>query len=232
MARADRVVPLSPQLIEDSRAAGVSDKKITYIQNGVDLAEVEAQRQRPVIARQKKRIGFIGQLISRKNIPDLLTVFNDVWQEHGDVELFVLGDGEERQELETRAGLKAASADVHYLGFREDRLALLQSFDLFVMTSTLEGIPRCLMEACAMGVPVAAYNIPGIDQLISHGETGLLAKLGDRGELKEHWLSILEDPEQAKTLADAAREHVYENYSAARMAREYSELFSSLGKAA
>ena len=56
---------------------------------------------------------------------------------------------------------------IDFLGFRDDRLVLLQSFDLFVMTSTLEGIPRCLMEATAMGIPVAAYNIAGIEFTIN-----------------------------------------------------------------
>ncbi|MEO0438340.1 MAG: glycosyltransferase family 4 protein [Pseudomonadota bacterium] len=231
MTKADRVVPLSPQLVDDSRAAGVADKRITYIQNGVDLSEVEAQRQKPKKTKEKKRIGFIGQMISRKNLPDLLSVFNELWRETEGVELFILGDGEERQELETRAGLLASSGDIHFLGFRHDRLELLQSFDLFAMTSTLEGIPRCLMEACAMGIPVAAYDIPGIDQLIINGKTGLLAPLGERDTLKQHWQSLLTDPQLAETLANSAREHVQSNYSAARMAAEYCDLFHELGSA-
>lgn len=231
MTRADRVVPLSPQLVEDCRRAGVTEHKIAYIQNGVDLSEVEAERHRPRLSPQnkKKRIGFIGQLISRKNVPDILTVFNKLWRERQDVELYILGDGDERLRLETQAGMLAASRDIHFLGFRDDRLALLHSFDLFVMTSTLEGIPRCLMEACAMGIPVAAYDIAGIDQLIHHDKTGLLAAPGERDGLADHWSRILDDPETAARLAESARDYVFQHYSAARMADEYHSLFMELG---
>ena len=72
-----------------------------------------------------------------------------------------------------------SAESIHFLGFRNDRLELLSQFDLFVMASSDEGIPRCLMEAIAMDIPVAAYNISGIDQLVMHEKTGLLAKYGD-----------------------------------------------------
>ena len=228
MTRADAVVPLSPQLMDDSRRAGVKEQRLTYIQNGVDLSEVEQQAQKPKPATAKKRIGFIGQLISRKNVPDILTTFNTLWRERDDIELYMLGDGDERAELEMRAGMLDASDDIHFLGFRDDRLELLHSFDLFVMTSTLEGIPRCLMEACAMGVPVAAYDIPGIDQLIKHKDTGLLAPLHDREQLAAHWRTILDDRAEAERLAANAQRYVYQHYSAARMADEYHELFKEL----
>jgi glycosyltransferase involved in cell wall biosynthesis len=232
MTRADRVVPLSPQLVEDCRRAGVSDERLTYIQNGVDLSEVESEAQREAPVTRKKRIGFIGQLISRKNVPDILCIFNKLWRERQDVELYLLGDGDERATLEMKAGMMDASPDIHFLGFRDDRLELLHSFDLFVMTSTLEGIPRCLMEACAMGVPVAAYDIPGIDQLIEHEKTGLLAPLGDRDALRGHWERLLDDPALAERLSSAARDYVYEHYSAGRMAQEYLDLFRELELAA
>jgi len=228
MARADSVAPLSRQLVEDSRRAGVPEARITYIQNGVDLSEVEEEAQKPRLATRKKRIGFIGQLISRKNVPDILSIFNTLWQERDDIELLILGDGEERAALEARAGMLDASEDIHFLGFRDDRLALLHSFDLFVMTSTLEGIPRCLMEACAMGVPVAAYDIPGIDQLLEHDLTGLLAPLHDRDALTAHWRRLLDDPESAAGLAARAREFVNTHYAASRMAGEYLGLFREL----
>jgi glycosyltransferase involved in cell wall biosynthesis len=98
------------------------------------------------------------------------------------------------------------------------------------MTSTLEGIPRCLMEAAAANIPVAAYDIPGIDQIIKHNETGLLAKLGDKKTLEQHWESILFTPDIAQKVAQNAKDYVYKHYSANRMAEEYTSLFtSSLG---
>ena len=231
MGFADRVVPLSPQLMEDSRRVGVKDNKLVYIQNGVDLSEVDAQRQQenPIKSTSdEKRIGFVGQMISRKNIFDILDIFENLSTKHDNLRLIFVGDGDQRSELEAYAKKLGSCDKIDFLGFRDDRLELLQSFDLFVMTSTLEGIPRCLMEACAMGVPVAAYDIPGIDQLITHEETGLLAPLKDKDTLYTYWEKLLLDRQYATHLAENARQYVQTHYSANRMANEYFDLFKQL----
>ncbi|MBK8653195.1 MAG: glycosyltransferase [Haliscomenobacter sp.] len=61
-----------------------------------------------------------------------------------------------------------------FLGFRDDRLNFLKGFDIFVLPSRSEGIPRCLMEAMAAQVTVIASDIPGCTDLIKHEQTGLL----------------------------------------------------------
>lgn len=228
MRYAAKVVPLSQQLMDDCKRMGVADSKTLYIQNGVDLSEVE---QTPPPAREadaEKRIGFVGQMISRKNIFDLLDIFDSLHTKHPNTRLVLLGDGDQRAELEVYAKNLSSYSHIEFLGFRDDRLELLKSFDLFVMTSTLEGIPRCLMEATAAEIPVAAYDIAGIDQLIKHNETGLLAPLGDKSQLEAHWETLLFDTESAKRLASAAKKFVYDHYSAQRMANEYTELFEQL----
>ncbi len=226
----DCVAPLSKQLCDDARRYGVREQGLEYIQNGVDLSEVEAERDNGKITQnEKKRIGFVGQMISRKNIGDLLEIFDGLYQKHGDsLELVLLGDGEARAELEALTQTLSAQSAIKFLGFRSDRLELLKSFDLFVMTSTLEGIPRCLMEAMAMGIPVAAYNIAGIDQLVTHEQTGLLADFGDKTTLSNYWERLLFEPELAQSLSKNGIAFVEEHFSARRMAKEYEVLFKRL----
>ena len=225
---AAKVVPLSQQLLEDCKRVGVKSDKTLYIQNGVDLSEVEETTAPDRNNKDEKRIGFVGQMISRKNIFDLLDVFDALHAKYPNTRLVLLGDGNQREELEKYAQQLPSINNIEFLGFRDDRLELLKSFDLFAMTSTLEGIPRCLMEATAAGIPVAAYDIAGIDQLITHNETGLLAPLGDKQQLLAHWETMLFDPDTAKRLSSAAKDFVYSQYSAQRMANEYTELFEQL----
>lgn len=231
MRFADKVVPLSKQLMRDVEKYNVSKDRLAYIQNGVDLSEVEAVRlTKSGVKPQKKTIGFVGQMISRKNITAILDCFNDLYQKRQDIELVLLGDGEERPSLEEYSKTLASKDSIQFLGFRNDRLQLLRDFDLFVMTSTLEGIPRCLMEACAMEIPVSAYDIAGIDQLITHQESGLLAPLYDKEQLQKDWETLLNDSEYAATLAHNAKAFVEANFSAKRMADEYMVLFEELVK--
>lgn len=230
MKFAQKVVPLSKQLMSDCEKVGVKEQKLLYIQNGVDLSEVEGTEV-PVRTTEEKRIGFVGQMISRKNIFDLLDIFDILQKKHDNLRLVLLGDGDQRSALESYARSLQSNTKIEFLGFRDDRLSLLKSFDLFVMTSTLEGIPRCLMEANAAGIPVAAYDIAGIDQLITHQETGLLAPLGDKQQLASHWETLLFTPEYAQKLATNARAFVNTHYSAKRMADEYQRLFFQLATA-
>lgn len=223
-----KVVPLSQQLVEDCKRMGVPENKTLYIQNGVDLSEVEQANVPKKIQDTEKRIGFVGQMISRKNILDLLNIFDALHTKHPNTRLILLGDGDQRVALEQHAQTLVSRNYIEFLGFRDDRLELLKSFDLFVMTSTLEGIPRCLMEAAAAEIPVAAYDIPGIDQLITHNQTGLLAPLGDKQQLQAHWEVLLFDSDTAKRLTAAAKTFVYSHYSAQRMAAEYTALFEQL----
>jgi glycosyltransferase involved in cell wall biosynthesis len=227
----DAVAPLSEELAADMGRFKVPESKTRFIRNGVDLTEIDAamQNRGPSAAQQiSKHIGYIGQMIPRKGLPDLLAAFDRLYATDPTVKLKMLGDGSQRAELEEQAAsLKSASA-IEFLGFRSDRLALLSQFDLFVMTSSLEGIPRCLMEAMAVGVPIVAYDIPGVDQLVQHGETGLLAPLGDVSALVNCCNQVLTNPELAQDMAAKARTLIDHRFSAARMAREYESLFLEL----
>lgn len=227
----DLVVPLSEQLVNESKQAGVAERKIHFVRNAVDLKEVEEYRfkkQKQTDPNRKLKIGYIGQIIPRKKVDHILNIYNQIWLENNNIELQLLGDGESRAEMEKLAATLPSAESIHFMGFRNDRLELLSQFDLFVMTSSDEGIPRCLMEAIAMETPVAAYNIPGIDQLVMHEETGLLAKYGDQKTLKDYWLKLLSDKPYAEELARHGREFVNERYSGKRMATEYTDLYQTL----
>jgi len=228
---ADIVAPLSKALCKDVRGFGVKEERLVYVQNGVDLSEVEEQKVKENTLKavgNNKRIGFVGQMISRKNIKDILDIFEGLAEKYPNITLSLLGDGESRPELEEYTKTLSHKDRIEFLGFRDDRLELLQSFDLFVMTSSLEGIPRCLMEATAMGIPVAAYNIAGIDQLIEHDKTGLLAPYGDKSLLSSYWEELLFNQEKADQVSNAACDFVNANYSGKRMANEYVTLFNNL----
>ncbi|AKO52763.1 glycosyl transferase family 1 [Marinobacter psychrophilus] len=227
----DAVAPLSEELEADMSRFKVPPSKTRFIRNGVDLTEIDAATQNlPAGDSQEifKNIGYIGQMIPRKGLPDLLAAFDRLYAKDESMTLKMLGDGSQRAELEAQAASLESASAIEFLGFRSDRLALLSQFDLFVMTSSLEGIPRCLMEAMAVGVPVVAYDIPGVDQLVKHGETGLLAPLGDVNALVDYCCQVLTNPEMARYMVTNARKLVDERFSAARMAREYEALFAQL----
>lgn len=229
----DRVVPLSPELLRDVQGMHVQAGRIEYIANGVDLQPVarlraEREQQRASATGRAPVIGYIGQLISRKNVGDLIRIYQRLADRVPGLRLVIVGDGDERAALEAQAAQLDCHDRVEFRGFVDNPLDHLQEFDLFVLCSSLEGIPRCLMEAMAMGVPIAAYAIPGVDQLITHEQTGLLAPLGDSDALGRCCERILTDTALAGSLQAAATQRVHEDFSAARMAAAYLALYRQL----
>lgn len=228
LRRHHAVAPLSEELYRDVLRYGVSESRTTLIQNGVDLDEVQAVRDagtRTANLPAGRRVGYIGQLIARKRIDLMIDAFDLLWRSASDTHLVLVGDGAERAVLEARANALEGRANVHFLGFREDRLDVLAQLDAFVMTSESEGIPRCLMEAMGMGVPIVAFGTAGVDALVHDGVTGALVAHGDVQAMAGRLRAVLEDPALSQRLRAAAAQRVEREFSARRMADDYERLF-------
>jgi glycosyltransferase involved in cell wall biosynthesis len=230
----DMVVPLSPELMEQVKHSGIAKSKLAYVQNGVDFDEIDNIHRLPYFNQNFYKengfmtIGYIGQMIPRKNIKDILDTFDILWQRKPMIKLLLIGDGVERDPLETYSRSLSSSKHIHFLGYQDNRLEILKTFDLFVLTSSYEGIPRCLMEAMAMGIPVSAYDISGVDQLINNDINGLLSPFGDREKLAANWEKLLFNKSYASRISSAGRDYILTNFSAKRMANEYVEIYQSI----
>ena len=205
------------------------------ITNGVDLSEIEkcdiTTAELALLHNDGHYIiGYIGQLIPRKGLNVLfksLSVLDKDLPWH----LVLVGDGEQRSELECFADECKISDRVTFFGYRDNRIEFLNGFDLFVLPSRLEGIPRCLMEAMAAQKLILASDIPGCNDLINDNENGLLFNVDDVDNLTEQLGRIIRHPERFAGLAIAGNEYVNAHYSAASMAGKYQELYDSLIKA-
>jgi len=231
----DAVAPLSQDLYDGLRhIPGLSGRRLRLIPNGVDLSEVEAALATapgsdPALPPGRFVIGYIGQLISRKRIDTLIEAFARA-QVPGKY-LCLIGQGPQREEFERQALALGVAGDIRFCGYREDRLALLKGFDAFVLPSELEGIPRCLMESMGAGVATVASDVPGCRDIVTHEKTGLLFPLGDANALSACLERLAGDTGLRRTLAQSGQRYVYEKYSAASMARAYTELFQTLAGA-
>lgn len=223
----DMVCPLSPDLMQGLEQT-IHQKKLRLILNGVDINEIEAVPVPITNNRATFVLGYIGQLIERKDLSTLLRAVKYLVDHHVNLRLMIIGDGPRLLELMDESKGLGINTIVDFLGFRADVLSLLKSFDAFALPSRLEGIPRCIMEAMAAGIPVIASDIPGNKNLIIHGETGLLFSLGDSKELANHILYFLNNPEEKVKIIKQAREKIYLEFSNYNMARQYSVLYKSL----
>jgi glycosyltransferase involved in cell wall biosynthesis len=229
-ARFDAVVPLSQDLYDGLARLPWVRRRLTLIPNGVDLRELDAgvEPSRSDAPQRGSRcmLGYVGQLIPRKGLTTLLHAVSNL--PANVVELSIVGEGPQRAELEHLAVQLGIADRVCFLGFREDRIAIMRTFDLFVLPSELEGIPRCLMESMALGIPVIATDIPGCRTLIEPGATGELFAVGDDRGLADAIAKLVADTSKRRALAAHARARVRSEFSAATMSRRYIELYRRL----
>jgi glycosyltransferase involved in cell wall biosynthesis len=227
----DAVVPLSADLHEGLlRLPGLASR-LRLIQNGVDLTEIDSVAEgAPELHAWKSRgdmiAGYIGQLIARKGLDTLLRAFSKL--DIAGKRLCIVGEGPERLELERLAGQLGVADRVRFFGFRNDRIALMKHFDVFVLPSRLEGIPRCVLEAMASRVPVVASDIPGCRTLVKDGVTGMLFPVGDDRALATKLQALLANEPMRASLADKAYALVRGDYSAETMAEKYTGLYLEL----
>jgi glycosyltransferase involved in cell wall biosynthesis len=223
----DMVCPLSPELAYGLKGS-INGARLRLVYNGVDIDEV-----RTALPGEKRHtedfvIGYIGRLVKLKNLETLLASFHILKADRPNVRLMIVGDGPERANLEHLAKQLGIGDRTEFLGFREDAVACLKDFDVFVLPSLSEGIPRCIMEAMAASVPVVVSDIPGNRNLVSHGETGSIFSTGDSRGLAEMLVYIMDNPAEAGAMAISGNRKIEDQYSNKKMAAEYTHLYHEL----
>jgi len=145
-----------------------------------------------------------------------------------DLELWIIGAGDEREALARLAAELGVSERVRLFGFRSDTIDLYQAMDAFVLSSLREGLPNVLLEAMALEVPIVATRIAGVPRLVEDGVNGILVDPGDFLELSRAIDRLLNDTIFRVRLAAAARRTVEESYSFAIRMDRVRELYDRL----
>lgn len=133
--------------------------------------------------------------------------------------LWICGDGPSRASLETLARDLGVAERVRFLGatpYAETQSLVAASRCLVQANLGPEGFGLAVAEASALGVPVVAFGVPALDEIVVHGETGLLARPGDADSLRDALHAVLADPERARALGENGRRLVRERYAPER----------------
>ena len=110
----------------------------------------------------------------------------------------------------------AAGLPMEFLDWQNDVAAVMRDLDVLVIPSKHEGMPRVLLEAFSAGLPVVAFPVGGIPEVIENEVTGFLTRAADPGELAEKLREVLEsDPERLRVVAANARRQWERRYTVA-----------------
>jgi glycosyltransferase involved in cell wall biosynthesis len=173
-------------------------------------------------------IGAVGRLSPEKGFDLLIQAVAAMIDAGLDLELWIAGDGEERQRLEAQAAATGHGDRIRLLGFRADTVALFESLDLFCLSSLREGLPNVVLEAMAMEVPVVATRCGGIDAFGRDGVDMLTVEAGSVDALADGLRRLAGDAATRLRLARAARRRIEDEFSFRRRMDRMTEVYDLL----
>ncbi len=198
---ADHIVAVSSFLGRKLSACG-TQTPITTVLNGF-----RAENVREFIQKIPASLVQVCNLLRQKGTHLTLEAFAHIQQAHPDATLTVIGQGPERETLETQAASLGVSEAVHFLGQLPNHQAMAQmaKSQFFVMPSVREGFGIAYVEAMASGCITIGTEGEGISDLICHGENGFLVPPEDVGAIARIIEFCLSHPQTAQNIAERGR---------------------------
>jgi N-acetyl-alpha-D-glucosaminyl L-malate synthase BshA len=186
------------------------DVAIEVIPNFVDIDKFCPPDERPKsaaaagAAMRPRVLTHVSNFRPLKRLDDVVRIFAAVRAEIPS-RLDLVGEGPERSRIEALVKSLGLTDHVRFGGERGDLVEILQGSDVFLLPSETESFGLAALEAMACGVPVVASDVGGVSEVVTDGETGFLAAVGDVAGMAGHVRRLLSDETLRRRISQAAR---------------------------
>lgn len=232
---ADMLAACSEGVRQHMLSQGIPADRVRVIHNGIDLQDLDDLRPLPDVREDlgltdgQPVIGVAAHLTRKKGQRHVIEATALLKEARPTLLCYLLGEGEERRELENLAAELGVADRVRFLGFRRDAVDLMQAMDIIILPSVAkEGLGVCLVEAGGLGKAVIGSDAPGIDEVISSGETGLLVEPGRPQALAEAIDGLIRDSELRERMGAAGRSRVASMFTLDQMVERTERLYYEL----
>lgn len=211
--------------------------KIVYIKGvGVDTEKIkpeniEGKRLESingVLHCKNPLILTVGRLEREKNFDQFLYMLKIVKDSGKKFHGLVIGEGPLKDYLEKIINKLKLNEVVKFTGYFTRAFEIISQAEVYVFTSSREGLPVSVMEAMAVEKPVVAYNIRGVRDLVVDGETGFLIPYRNVQQLAEKVLYLMNNPEIARIMGRKGRERIEKEFSIEKIKVEMSKLYREI----
>lgn len=244
----DLIIAVSEKVKSHLVAQGVDEKKVRVVHNGVDLV-----RFQPIDAREAKiklgippgilpgglggapgydpdapLFGVFGRLSSEKGQRVAVEAMFLIVKEHPEARLAIVGEGTDREDLETTAEALGIRGSVQFTGFVQDVRELMSACDVVIVPSSRgEGFGLVAVEAMALSRPVVASAQGGLPEIVVPGETGLLVPPNDPQALADAVCELVAKPEIAQLMGAKGRARVEQHFALGEQMRKVLDILDS-----
>jgi L-malate glycosyltransferase len=219
---------------ETWEAFGCTACRIEVIPNFIDPNVYDRAKYAETIAGQfdgeRRVLMHISNFRPVKRVADIVQIFARVKEEVPSV-LVMVGDGPDRIVAETEAKRLGVQSDVQFLGKIDAVAPLLAAADLFLLPSDRESFGLSALEALACGVPVVGTRAGGLPEVVRHGETGVLCKVGDVDGMADAAVRILRDDARWQEMSELAASDARERFSLEDIVGRYEAFYAEKGGA-
>jgi len=241
----DKIIVLSEQQRQEINAEfGIGrPEQFTIIPLGIDVEKFTNENKTQLSLIEESdgtfAIGYVGRLTGIKNLPLLLETAA-LFGKSGQIKFYIVGNGNEREELESMAESLGLSGTVTFLGAVSNVAAVYRALDVVVITSLNEGTPLSLIEAMAAGKPVVSTGVGGVRDLLGEEREKMNGfSICERGVRVETFFAqdfanalqyLLNNENVRLDLARAGKEYALSKYSKERLVSDIKGLYRSLAE--
>lgn len=236
--RSHAVIGVARAMIDQALAAGIAHPDRAHvICSGMEIdrfdpATIDRHAVRTAwgFAPHDIVLGTVARLFDHKGYDDLLAVMPDLVRACPEARFLWVGDGARRADYERRLRDLGLHDRVRITGLVQPAEVprLIAGMDALAHLSHWEGLPRAVVQARLMGVPVVAWNIDGTPEVVTHEVSGLLVAFRDLAALRTALVRMLTDANLRRRLADAPRDDLRERFDHRRMADTIEALYHDL----
>jgi glycosyltransferase involved in cell wall biosynthesis len=231
---ASAIIIVSPHMTDTLHLERLQEKT-HLIPCGVDAFEFD----KPDKSGHTGSINILhsGRLVSKKGVPDLISVFSQLSHKYPDIRLGIIGEGSELS-LCKKIAADARPGSIQFYGKKthDEVRRIMSDTDIFVLNSRLgnngdmEGLPVSLLEAMSMKLAVVSTRHAGIPQAITNEADGLLVDEKDNSALLQAIEKLIVNAGLRKQLGEAARVTILNRFTSEETNRKISGVYRSMEK--
>ncbi len=208
---------------------GIPLRKIVRVYNGAAPLKCAAKEQRP--QKDGFTLVFVGRLEPVKNHSLLLRAFAAAHASMPSLRLWMVGDGSERNRLETLAAELGICAWVTFWGQQLDVAPFFSAADVFMMSSISEGLPMSLLQAFSLGLPAIVTNVGGMAEAVRLSNAGLSVSVIDPAEMAAAILRLARGKEEREQFSKNAQQAFHAQFTLRTMVDAYADLYRNIPRA-